>query len=70
MAETDCAPARTEQSDRRWIVILTRLRQAHQLVLEQAKDEGLWFIAETAPEAYLQQELRRLHEAIERIGAV
>ena len=32
---------------------------------EQAEDEGLWFMAETAPEAYLQKALRRLHEAIE-----
>lgn len=42
---------------------LTALRE---LVDEQAEDEGLWFIALTAPEAYLQQELRRLHEAVER----
>ena len=35
------------------------------LVDEQAEDEGLWFHAETAPEAYLQQELRRLHRVIE-----
>lgn len=32
---------------------------------EQAKDEGLWFNAATAPEAYLQQELRKLHALIE-----
>ena len=35
------------------------------IVNEQAEDEGLWFQAATAPEAYLQQELRRLHAAIE-----
>lgn len=35
------------------------------LVDEQAEDDGLWFIAQTAPEAYLQQELRRLHAEIE-----
>jgi len=35
------------------------------IVLAQAKDEGLWFKAQTAPEAYLQQELRRLHAAVE-----
>ena len=35
------------------------------LVDEQAEDEGLWFIAATMPEAYLQQELRRLHHLIE-----
>ena len=39
--------------------------QARQLVLQQAKDNGLWFVAQTAPEAYLQHELRRLHETIE-----
>ena len=35
------------------------------IVHEQAEDFGLWFQAQTAPEAYLQQALRRLHEAIE-----
>ncbi len=38
------------------------------LVNEQAKDEGLWFQATTAPEGYLQQELRRLHELVERVA--
>ena len=36
------------------------------LTAEQAEDDGLWFLAQTTPEAYLQQELRRLHVAIER----
>jgi hypothetical protein len=35
------------------------------LVEAQANDEGLWFRAATAPESYLQQELRRLHALIE-----
>ena len=35
------------------------------LVRAQAEDEGLWFQAATAPEAYLQDALRRLHHAIE-----
>lgn len=35
------------------------------IVNQQAEDEGLWFVARTAPEAYLQHELRRLHAAIE-----
>jgi hypothetical protein len=40
------------------------LRQAaQQVVSEQAEDEGLWFAAATASEAYLQQALRRLHAA-------
>jgi hypothetical protein len=37
------------------------------LVHKQAKDDGLWFIARTAPEAYLQQELRLLHALIEEL---
>lgn len=37
-----------------------------QIVDEQAQDDGLWFRATTAPEAYLQSELRRLHASIER----
>ena len=36
-----------------------------EFVAKQAEDEGLWFEAETAPEAYLQQELRALHTLIE-----
>jgi hypothetical protein len=39
-----------------------------QLVERQANDEGLWFIAETASEAYLQEGLRRLHEAVEALA--
>lgn len=44
---------------------LERLEAALKLVKKQADDHGLWFTAKTAPEAYLQQELRRLHAAIE-----
>ena len=35
------------------------------IIDEQAESEGLWFKAQTAPEAHLQRELRRLHKAIE-----
>lgn len=35
------------------------------LVAAQAEDEGLWFEAVTASEAYLQQEIRKLHAVIE-----
>lgn len=31
----------------------------------QAEDEGLWFIAETITEDYLQRAIRELHAAIE-----
>lgn len=35
------------------------------LVERQANDEGCWFEAQTCAEAYLQQQLRELHAAIE-----
>ncbi len=38
------------------------------VVSAQANDEGLWFEAVTAPEAYLQQELRGLHDIIETVA--
>ena len=44
---------------------LAQPNTAQQVVDEQAEDEGLWFRAQTAAEAYLQQELRRLHAAVE-----
>ena len=43
----------------------TILRRIRALVAKQAKNEALWFEAETASEAYLQQELRKLHALIE-----
>ena len=42
-----------------------RLTEAKEVIKVQAEDEGLWFLAKTAPEGYLQQELRRLHAIIE-----
>ncbi len=42
-----------------------RIAEARAVVEAQAEDYGLWFRATTAPEAYLQQELRRLHRVIE-----
>jgi hypothetical protein len=44
------------------------LKRIRAVVDRQAEDEGLWFVAETASEAYLQQELRRLHAAVESAG--
>ena len=41
------------------------INTARRVAAEQANDDGLWFKAETAPEAYLQQALRRLHAVIE-----
>ena len=38
------------------------------IVEAQANDPGLWFVAQTAPEGYLQSELRRLHAAIESLS--
>tara|TARA_R110002126_G_scaffold55928_3_gene149887 strand:- start:1026 stop:1208 length:183 start_codon:yes stop_codon:yes gene_type:complete len=41
------------------------VKLARKVCQDQTEDEGLWFNAETAPEAYLQMELRRLHKIIE-----
>lgn len=41
------------------------VQKLQKLVDEQAEDDGIWFIAESAPEAYLQQELRKIHKLIE-----
>ena len=35
------------------------------LVNKQAEDEGLWMRSLSIEEAYLQQELRKLHKAVE-----
>ncbi len=40
------------------------LNLARELVAAQAKDDGLWFHASTAPEAYLQTALRALHAVV------
>jgi len=38
-----------------------KLKAIRDVVDEQADEEGIWFDAMTAPEAYVQRELRRLH---------
>jgi hypothetical protein len=38
---------------------------AYQIVQEQADEDGLWFVGSIV-EAFFQQELRRLHAAVER----
>ncbi len=42
-----------------------KLGKIRDLVDEQAEDEGLWFDAQSAAEAYVQEELRKLHKVIE-----
>ena len=44
---------------------VARLDRLHQIVNEQACDDGLWFRAQHVTEDYLQVALRRLHAAIE-----
>jgi hypothetical protein len=48
-------------------VALLRVQHDNLMALcdEQARDEGLWFVAEHVTDAYLQAALRRLHAAIE-----
>lgn len=47
---------------------LRQLEKVRKLVSLQAEDEGIWFSAMTAPEEYLQKELRKLHQVVERDG--
>ena len=42
-----------------------RLKRIQSVVETQAEDEALWFVAQTAPEGYLQAQLRVLHASIE-----
>ena len=49
----------------KWQAVIAQFMRVRAVVDEQAEDSGLWFAATTAPEAYLMQELRRLHAAIE-----
>ena len=44
-----------------------RWRAVRDVVAEQVQDGGVWFTAQTAAEAYLQQELRKLHAAVEAL---
>ncbi len=46
----------------------TRIRRYHmawELAQDQAEDEALWCLCDGVEIAYMQQELRRLHEVIE-----
>ena len=52
-----------------WEKLVAILAHARRIVDKQAEDEGLWFEATTASEAYLQQGLRKLHAAIESESA-
>lgn len=49
-----------------WTKGAADLAAIRKVVDDQAEDGGLWFVAETAAEAYVQQELRKLHAVIER----
>ncbi len=41
-------------------------KRIKEMVAEQAEDAGLWFLDARVSEAYLQQELRKLHKIIEQ----
>lgn len=43
------------------------IAKVKRMAVDMAEDEGLWFVAQTCTEAYLQQELRKLCAAIEAI---
>lgn len=54
-----------ERDGLRVLELQAQLTTIAAVVNEQASDDGLWFIAEHATEAYLQAALRRLHAVIE-----
>ncbi len=70
IAEVPGEPSQNEGAGNTAIRIITTLKaqleRLQKIVDTQAEDEGLWFQAQTAPEAYLQQELRKLHADIEK----
>lgn len=51
--------------ERGWNAAMERINPALALAAKQARDDGLWFDATSAPEAYLQDALRKLAAAIE-----
>ena len=62
----DISPDAVTTDDIMWFAEAARKYVNLQTIVdEQAEDVGLWFGVHTVPEAYLQQELRRLHAAIE-----
>ncbi len=64
LAALGAAQAEVEKL-RRFRHIDSLIMTARLMIEEQAEDEGLWLMAETAPEEYLQKALRRLHTVIE-----
>ena len=54
-----------EQKIKQWAKSCVQLTM--DVVNKQAEDEGLWFVAETAAEAYLQEALRKLHHDVEYV---
>jgi len=65
IAEEDEAVRLHEEIERLEEAFRRMLDKLKTLVDQQAEDKGLWFFARTAPEAYLQQELRKLHALCE-----
>ncbi len=63
-AEKFCS-LRCQNRDEGWKAALEPIRK---MVNAQAEDEGLWCKITRASEAYLQQELRKLHALVEKQG--
>lgn len=47
-----------------------KIERVLNMVEHQANDDALWFVATLVTEQYLQQELRRLHAAIEELDGI
>lgn len=68
MDPPDGGDATVVEQFRRMAKDAKRYRRLRAIVDRQAEDEGLWFVAQTASEAYLQAQLRLLHAVIEDAG--
>ncbi len=47
------------------LAALSEMQKMMDVINQQAEDDGIWFIAETITEDYLQSELRRLQLCVE-----
>ena len=67
MSDYKLITGRRKKLENRIAELEALMKQLRTITDRQAEDEGLWFEAVTAPEAYLQQELRKLHSAVEAL---
>ena len=68
--EWEARTARTEAAAGERDRLIEGLRGLRKLVDRQAEDEGLWAVRPDIGYSYVQQELRRLHDAVESASSI